>query len=104
MSGVPGILTSEQIAQTAKQLSTLQVKSGQIPWFPGGHCDPWNHVEAAMALTITGYQDEARAAYKWLADMQLKDGSWFNYYVGAHVKDARLDTNVCAYRFVYYFT
>ena len=97
MSGVPGILTSDQIAQTAKQLSTLQVTSGQIPWFPGGHCDPWNHVEAAMALTITGYQQEARAAYKWLADMQLKDGSWFNYYVGAHVKDSRLDTNVCAY-------
>jgi hypothetical protein len=54
-------------------------------------------VEAAMALTVTGYVDEARAAYRWLADNQLGDGSWFNYYVGTGVKDARLDTNVCAY-------
>ena len=69
----------------------------QIPWFVGGHCDPWNHVEAAMALTVTGYVDEARAAYRWLAETQLGDGSWFNYYVGDQVKDARLDTNVCAY-------
>ena len=28
---------------------------------------------------------------------QLGDGSWFNYYLGDRVKDARLDTNVCAY-------
>jgi hypothetical protein len=73
------------------------VRDGQIPWFPGGHCDPWNHVEAAMALTVTGYVDEARAAYRWLGEHQLGDGSWFNYYVGNVVKDARLDTNVCAY-------
>ena len=50
-----------------------------------------------MALTVTGYVDEARAAYRWLADTQLGDGSWFNYYLGDQVKDARLDTNVCAY-------
>ena len=37
------------------------------------------------------------AAYRWLADRQLPDGSWFNYYQGAGVKDQRLDTNVCAY-------
>jgi len=50
-----------------------------------------------MALTVTGYPDRARAAYRWLADKQLGDGSWFNYYQGDQVKDARLDTNVCAY-------
>ena len=50
-----------------------------------------------MALTVTGYAAEARAAYRWLADTQLGDGSWFNYYLGDQVKDARLDTNVCAY-------
>jgi hypothetical protein len=97
VDGVPGLLRADEIAQTAAHLSTLQVASGQIPWFPGGHCDPWNHVEAAMALTVTGYVQEARAAYRWLADNQLGDGSWFNYYVGTGVKDARLDTNVCAY-------
>ncbi len=68
-----------------------------IPWFEGGHCDPWNHVEAAMALSVCGLTAEARAAYRWLAERQLPDGSWFNYYQGAGVKDQRLDTNVCAY-------
>jgi len=97
ISGVPGILTSEQIAVTARHIASLQLSSGQIPWFPGGHCDPWNHVEAAMALCVTGHVEEAKHAYRWLRDIQLGDGSWFNYYVGDVVKDARLDTNVCAY-------
>lgn len=97
LSGVPGILSPEELAASARHLAELQVSGGQIPWFPGGHCDPWNHVEAAMALTVTGYGDEARAAYRWLCAKQLGDGSWFNYYVGERVKDARLDTNVCAY-------
>ena len=97
MGGVPGIVSAEELALTASHVATLQLRNGQIPWFPGGHCDPWNHVEAAMALTITGYLEEARAAYRWLASSQLGDGSWFNYYVDSSVKDARLDTNVCAY-------
>jgi hypothetical protein len=97
VSGVPGLLSDAEIAQSAESLASLQLRSGAIPWFVGGHCDPWNHVEAAMALTVTGYVDHARAAYRWLADTQLGDGSWFNYYLGEQVKDARLDTNVCAY-------
>ncbi len=97
VSGVPGLLSDAEIAQSAQHLASLQLRSGSIPWFVGGHCDPWNHVEAAMALAVTGYVEEARAAYRWLADTQLGDGSWFNYYLGDQVKDARLDTNVCAY-------
>src|SRR5487761_2037311 len=97
LSGVPGLLSAEQIAVTARYLAQLQTEDGQIPWFPKGHCDPWNHVEAAMALTVTGFEEEARAAYRWLVTTQLGDGSWFNYYQGRRVKDTRLDTNVCAY-------
>jgi len=97
LGGVPGVITSEELALTADYLASLQVASGQIPWFVGGHSDPWNHVEAAMALTISGYSLEARSAYRWLEATQLGDGSWFNYYVGDRVKDTRLDTNVCAY-------
>lgn len=97
LSGVPGLLSAKEIATTAAHVARLQSPSGQIPWFPRGHCDPWNHVEAAMALTVSGYGDGARRAYRWLATNQLGDGSWFNYYQGEWVKDARLDTNVCAY-------
>jgi hypothetical protein len=97
LPGVPGIISAEQVAISAQHIAQLQRASGQIPWWPGGHCDAWNHVEAAMALTASGLFDEARAAFRWLASSQLGDGSWFNYYVGDCVKDARLDTNVCAY-------
>ena len=97
LGGVPGVLSAEEIAQTAAGLARLQRPGGQVPWFDGGHCDPWNQVEAAMALSVTGHDDEARAAYRWLSRSQLGDGSWFNYYLGERVKDARLDTNVCAY-------
>ncbi|MGB8197630.1 MAG: hypothetical protein WCF25_11555 [Acidimicrobiales bacterium] len=97
VGGVPGLLSSSEIADSAAHLASLQLPSGAVPWFVGGHCDPWNHVEAAMALTVSGYADEAKAAYRWLASTQLGDGSWFNYYIGDQVKDSRLDTNVCAY-------
>ena len=97
LQGVPGILSEAQVAQSASYLARLQLPSGQIPWFLDGHSDPWNHVECAMALTVTGHLDAAAAAYDWLARHQLGDGSWFNYYVDARVKDVRLDTNVCAY-------
>jgi len=97
MSGVPGVLSEKELNLTSAHLASLQALSGQVPWFPGGHCDPWNHVEAAMALTVSGHVDEARHAYRWLASTQLGDGSWFNYYLGERAKDTRLDTNVCAY-------
>ncbi len=97
LAGVEGVITAEQIAASASWLAGLQSRDGAIPWFTGGHCDPWNHVEAAMALTVTGHADAARAAYQWLARRQLANGAWFNYYRGADVVDARLDTNVVAY-------
>ena len=94
---VPGVMTAGEVMGTAQSIVALQRPDGMIPWFPGGHCDPWNHVEAAMALTAVGLDDEADRAYQWLVDTQLPDGSWFNYYLATGIKDARLDTNVCAY-------
>ena len=49
LGGVPDVITSEELALTANYLASLQVSSGQIPWFVDGHCDPWNHVEVAIA-------------------------------------------------------
>ena len=94
---VPGVLSAADVRASAESIAGVQREDGMIPWFPGGHCDPWNHVEAAMALTAAGLVADAQRAFDWLALHQLADGSWFNYYVVDGVKDARLDTNVCAY-------
>jgi MMP endo-(1,4)-3-O-methyl-alpha-D-mannosidase len=98
---VEGVLTADEVAATADTIARLQLPCGMIPWFPDGHCDPWNHVETAMALSVTGHLAEAERAYEWLMQMQRPDGSWFNYYVADAdaivVEDAKLDTNVCAY-------
>ncbi len=94
---LPGVLSASDVLLSGRSIAALQRPDGMIPWFPGGHCDPWNHVEAAMALTVCGLVEQAERAFAWLAATQLADGSWFNYYVEGGVKDARLDTNVCAY-------
>lgn len=92
------IITADESYATGRHLASLQVASGMIPWFPGGHCDPWNHVESAMALDVTGFHAEAAQAYRWLADIQRHDGSWHNYYtIDGSVSESKLDSNVCAY-------
>jgi hypothetical protein len=97
-----GVLTADEVAATAETIVELQCPDGMIPWYPGGHCDPWNHVETAMALSLTGHLDAAERAYEWLAERQRPDGSWSNYYVADEhgeivIEDGKLDTNVCAY-------
>ncbi len=94
---LPGILTADELAETAQSIADQQQRNGMILWSTGGHCDPWNHVEAAMALAICGRFDEVERAYDWLEATQLGNGSWFNYYLANSVKDPRLDTNVVAY-------
>jgi hypothetical protein len=95
---LPGVLSEAEVLETVGTIVELQEPDGLIPWFRGGHSDPWNHVEAAMALSAAGFSMQAEQAYQWLVDAQLPEGAWFNYYL-AHsgVKDPRLDTNVCAY-------
>ncbi len=94
---VDGVLTAEEVRVTAATIAEWQLPSGMLPWFPGGHADPWNHVEAAMALATCGFTDEAEHAYRWLADIQRPDGSWHNYYTGRGIEDAKLDSNCIAY-------
>ena len=95
---IPGVLSADEAVATGEHLRSLQLDCGMIPWFPGGHCDPWNHVESAMALDVVGCHDAARRAYGWLADIQRPDGSWHNYYRSdGSVEETKLDTNVCAY-------
>lgn len=95
---IDGVLSADEVIRTAESIAALQLDSGMIPWFENGHCDPWNHVETAIALDIAGFHREAERAYEWLADIQHRDGWWFNYYLpGGLVKEPKLDTNVCAY-------
>jgi hypothetical protein len=99
---LPGVLSADEVIVSAEHLASLQTASGMIQWFAGGHCDPWNHVETAMALDVAGYHHEAELAYEWLAEIQRDDGAWHNYYLpdgerDDHVEESKLDTNVCAY-------
>ena len=78
-----GVLSVEQVRTTVEGIAALQRPDGAIPWFHGGHLDPWDHVEAAMALDAAGLPDRALAAYRWLAASQNADGSWYAAYADA---------------------
>jgi hypothetical protein len=94
---VAGILTAAQVAQTVDAIASVQQPDGNIPWVPGGQTDPWNLVEAAIALDVGGKFAEAERAYQWLCAMQHPSGSWHAYYEGDAVKEHTLDTNVTCY-------
>lgn len=94
---VPGIITATQISETVDAIAQWQLPNGMIPWFPGGHADPWNHVEAVMALALGGRIPEAERGYQWLVDMQRPDGSWHQYYLADSIEQDKLDANTIAY-------
>ncbi len=94
---IEGVLSVDDVALTAQTIAEWQLPSGMIPWFPGGHADPWNHIEAAMALATCGFVTEAELAYEWLRGLQRRDGSWHNYYLADGIEDAKLDVNCVAY-------
>ena len=94
---LPGLLTADDIAATAASIVSTQERSGAIPWFPGGHVDPWDHVEGAMALSAVGFTDEALRAYDYLRRTQRADGSWPAKVTSGIVVDGAAETNQCAY-------
>ena len=61
-------LSSAALQQTVNAIARVQHADGCIPWTPGGKADPWNMVEAAMALDVGGRHDEAACAYAWLRE------------------------------------
>lgn len=94
---VPGILSTVDVKRTAESIARAQEPSGALPWFPGGHTDPWDHVESAMALSAAGRFAEAEAAYEWSRSTQRPDGSWPLKTVAGRVEDPAADSNFCAY-------
>ncbi|HLI14453.1 MAG TPA: hypothetical protein VKV23_00150 [Acidimicrobiales bacterium] len=84
--------------ESARSIAAVQCDSGMIPRRAAGEGDPWNHVEAAMALAAFGELDAAGRAYEWLARVQRPDGAFHaSYRPDGSVADERLDTNQTAY-------
>lgn len=94
---VPGVLSATDVRRTARAIARTQEPSGALPWFAGGHLDPWDHVESAMALSAAGFLAEAEGAYDWSRRTQRADGSWPMKIRDGQVVDAGADTNFCAY-------
>ncbi|MEV6772570.1 prenyltransferase [Nocardia sp. NPDC051030] len=97
LPAVPGILNALDIQRTAESIAATQEPDGALPWFTGGHTDPWDHIESAMALTAAGFWDEARTAYIWSAKTQRDDGSWPMQFRAGAIENPDADTNFCAY-------
>ncbi|MEH6608355.1 MAG: prenyltransferase [Halioglobus sp.] len=93
-----GLFPEEFLRPTVDFILAVQQPSGEIPWFESGYTDPWDHVEAAMGLSIAGEHEAAARAYHWLHSMQLGDGSWWASYRGEEVDNReRRETNFVAY-------
>jgi hypothetical protein len=93
-----GLFPVDYLRPTVEYIASHQHADGSVAWFDGGHVDPWDHVEAAMGLTIGGRHEEAEAAYAWLRKMQRPDGSWYASYSDGEVDDdTRAETNFVAY-------
>ena len=94
---VQGVLTAEQVAETAASIAAMQEPCGSVPWTTGEHTDIWNHVEAAMAMLVGGQVEAAERAYAWVPTMQRPDGSWPMKIVAGEVEDPRGEVNMSAY-------
>lgn len=85
------------VAALAATIAEQQRESGEIPWCAGEKTDPWDHVEAAMGLSVGGYFREAELAFDWLAGTQLEDGSWYAAYREGRPEDRTKDANMSSY-------
>jgi hypothetical protein len=97
LSDVDGIVTAAELRATVDAVAEWQLASGMVPWYPGGHADPWNHTEALMALMLGGHRAEAERGFEWLQAEQRPDGAWHQYYLADRVEQDKLDANCCAY-------
>jgi hypothetical protein len=91
------VLSAAHLRATVDAIAEWQLPNGMVPWFPGGHADPWNHVEAAMALALGDRRVEAERAFEWLEAMQRADGSWHQYYLADSIEQDKLDANTISY-------
>jgi len=78
-------------------ISEVQSLDGYICWEKNKKLDPWDHIEAAMGLSIGGKEGSAKKAYIWLKDNQEADGSWFSEYFQGTPSSTRKESNFSAY-------
>ena len=75
----------------------VQNQDGSIPWEENKKLDPWDHIEAAMGISVAGKKEEAESAFLWLKENQLSDGSWYSEYLMSSPVTKRKETNFSAY-------
>lgn len=97
MPELPGVLTADQVRQTVASIAAEQHADGALPWFREGQLDPWDSVEAAMALDIGGEHARAADAYRWLARRQRPDGSWAAEYRDGEESAPAAESNHAGY-------
>jgi hypothetical protein len=91
------VLSADELRRTVASIAAEQDDDGALPWFRGGQLDPWDSVEAAMALDVGGEHERARAAYRWLAGRQRADGSWAAEYRAGEETAAAAESNHAGY-------
>ena len=87
----------DQLRSTVDWIAAQQERDGALPWDRGGRLDPWDSVEAAMALDVGGEHRRAAAAYRWLASVQRADGSWASEYRGGVESAPAAESNHAGY-------
>ncbi len=90
--GIPGDLYS-----LGSFIADLQTKTGEIPWHENGKTDPWDLVESAMGLSISGHFDKAILAFEWMKNNQNPDGSWYSSYMKGEPLDKTRESNMSSY-------
>ena len=94
---VPGVLSEDDVRASGAWIASVQKPSGEIPWFTGGHTDPWDHVESAMGLSVAGQWEAAERAYGFLRATQREDGSWPRAWEDGRATDTDVDANFTGY-------
>ena len=90
-------LSADERARTARWIAGRQGTDGSLPWFPGRKLDPWDHIQAAMSLALSGHREAAHEAFRFLARTQDDLGAWPSAGTRAVVFDTARDTNHAAY-------
>jgi GH15 family glucan-1,4-alpha-glucosidase len=90
-------LCAREQQTTAEWIASHQQPSGEILWSLDGKSDPWDHVHAAMALTVQQQYERAQAAFRYLARIQEPNGAFAAERVGGFVTRGSYETNHAAY-------